>query len=336
MGRTIFFENGQVVWVSPEPGCSYYQVREIINKATVIVSDGKRYDLEDAASIRSIKIPNYKLTTNNVHANDLGVTGYLEYVLRMHAGLLWNAGKYDISMECLEKACLLMPHSTISWQQSDYHCVVKENIELGRFKRAAMWRDWIGKNTKSTEDYARDRFDSVLQSCRYLGTNLIEVYATGPCCEICAKYRNRIYRTSFKNHQFPKFPKDFHFRCTLSFSPFVSGCSEPTFHCKNYVSHSRRPFRDDRTEEEKENYVQWVEMLEKRNSCSMKADLNHLIYYWLKQKFPDDLPKSLSGFSRMRNSNSANYQKLVKKIEAAGYKIPQSLDEVIQFGEENN
>ena len=66
------------------------------------------------------------------------------------------------------------------------------------------------------------------------------------------------------------------------------------------------------------------------------ADLNHIIYYWFKPKFPNDFPKTLNAFSRMRNANSSKYQKLVQLVEEAGYRIPQSLEDVIEIDEKNN
>lgn len=336
MGVRVFFERGQVVKMLPEPNSSYYEVRDLINQSSDIVSDGVSYDLSSKDSIYSIAVPNYTRFHKNRNAEDLGVTGYLEYVLRMHAGWLWNNGNYDLSNACLGKACQLMLYSTIGWQRKDYYRIVKQNIELGRFKKAKEWKDWIEKYTPSFDDLIMENYKRTLSSCSYLNTDLVEVGNLAGLCSTCAKYRNRIYSISGKTRKFPKFPRDFHFGCGLSISPFVDGVNEPTFKCISCVLHSWRPFRDDRTQQEKENYEMRMEQISKLDSSNQAADLNHIIYYWFKPKFPNDFPKSLSGFSRMRNSNSANYQKLIKKIESAGYKIPESLEEVVQWDEQNN
>lgn len=59
-----------------------------------------------------------------------------------------------------------------------------------------------------------------------------------------------------------------------------------------------------------------------------EKELNRIIFKWLQKNLPDDCPKSISGFQRMRNANSKNYQALVAKAEAAGFVFPTSLEEV--------
>lgn len=333
MDVTVHFEHGQVTKMVPPPLGSYYDSRELINHATHIVSDGIKYDLSDPNSIHAIQVPEYLDINSNPVSSELGATGYLEYVLRMHSGFLWNKGEYNLSVTCLRQACLLMLYSPLGWQKKDYYRIVNSFIELGRFKKAKEWKDWIEKHVPSEEDFALDAFRSILDSCKFLGTDLVEVGDLGACCAICAKYRKRIYSLSGADKRFPKFPKDFHFQCGLNISAFCDGISEPTFNCKNYVLYSRRPFRDDRTVEEKEHYTMRIEAIESAQAKACRADLNHIIYYWFKPKFPEDFPKTLSGFSRMRNSNSPKYQKLIQKIEAAGYEIPKSLEDVARWDE---
>lgn len=336
MSSVVYYEHGQVVRISPEPNTSYYEVRGIINEATSIFSDGIYYDLTDRHSIYSIAVPKYTYTHGNLHAQDLGVTGYLDYVLRMHAGLLWTGGNYKLAMACLEKACQLMLYSTIGWQRRDFYRVVKWYIELGRFKKAQDWKEWIDSNTTDPADYAKAAFEETVASCKYLDTDFVEVGDFDACCETCAKYRKRIYSLSGKSRKFPAFPSDFHFQCGLPTSPFVLGVSEPSFRCIGYALYSNRPFRDDRSKVEKENYTARMERLKKEQHDIHEADLNHIIYHWFKPIFPNDFPKSLGGFSRMRNSNSKNYQKLIEKVQSAGYRIPSSLEEVAEWDIENN
>lgn len=64
-----------------------------------------------------------------------------------------------------------------------------------------------------------------------------------------------------------------------------------------------------------------------------KRAINRAIFEWMQKHLPDDCPKSISGFSRMRNSNSKNYQALVKKAEAAGFVFPQTLEDVAKWPE---
>lgn len=335
MGVTVHFKGGQVVKIHPEPHKSYYEVRDIINSADTIVSDGVKYNLNDIESIRAITVPDYSYSHPNLHAQDLGVTGCLEYVLRMHAGKLWDEFKYGLALACLGKACQLMLYSTIGWARKDYYRIVYWELELGRIKKANEWKAWIEKYTPSFDDVCKESFEEKLESCRYLETDLVETASDMPCCENCAKYTGRILSLSGKDKRFFKFPADFHYRC-LHIYPFVEDVMEPQFKVSDYIAYSRRPLIDERTPEEKQRYEDWVEIIRKDEDFTIEPNLNHIIYYWFKPKFPDDFPKSLSGFSRMRNSNSKNYQKLMSKIADSGCWIPETIDDVIAWDEENN
>lgn len=44
-------------------------------------------------------------------------------------------------------------------------------------------------------------------------------------------------------------------------------------------------------------------------------------YYWLLENTPDVAPKSFSGYRRMKNNNSTNYQKLVEIVKSKGKNI---------------
>lgn len=336
MSVTVFYEHGQVVGMRPAPKDSYYEARELINDATMIVSDGVRYDLSDVNSIHSIPVPDYLVVNSHPVSSDMGVTGYLDYVLRMHAARLWNGGEYNLSISCLRQACLLMLYSPIAWQQKDYYRIVNSFVSLGRFKKAVEWKRWIETNVPSSDDLPHESFQRTLDSCSELDTDLVEVDCNGPCCSICAKYRNRIYSLSGRDRRFPRFPQDFHFGCVMNEGPFIDGVMEPSFDCRNYVRYSNRPFVDDRTLREKQAYADWQERLSSERNRERAADLNRIAYYWLKSAFPYDAPKSLSAFSKMRNTNSQKYQALVQKVEAAGYKIPGSLEEAAKWDKENS
>jgi hypothetical protein len=333
LGLKVFFENGQVVFTVPDIGDSYYERRELINEADIIVSDGIEYDLTNRDSIYSIKIPEYVYQHKNKRAQELGVTGYLEYILRMHSGLLWAQKKYDLAIPCLAKATQLMLYSTIGWSRKDFYRIVNWNIALGRFKKAKEWKEWIERNTKSDKDIIEESFSDVLQSCASLKTDLVEVGDVRACCGICAKYRKRIYSLTGKNKRFPKFPKDFCGECGLHVSPFVYGVMEPSFDSKHYILYSWRPFRDDRTELEKQNHIDKLAMIEQMEKKERISKLNHIIYYFFQPKFSDIFPKTVSAFSRMRNANTDKYQKIVIAIEGAGYKIPESLEEAADLEE---
>lgn len=81
---------------------------------------------------------------------------------------------------------------------------------------------------------------------------------------------------------------------------------------------SWRPFVDDRDEDEIEVYNE----LQRRIRNDKERRLNHSIYYRVRYLLPDLCPKSLSGFTRMKNQNSAKYQKLVEELSGLGFTIP--------------
>lgn len=344
---TVYYAYGHVLKVFPPPPGSYYENRDIINAATFIVSDGVAYDLTDKKSIYSIKVPNYHIYAPHKIGEELGVTGYLEYVLRMHSGLCWNVGEYDIAIACLEKATELMKYSTMGWPPKDFFRIVNELNDLGQFKKASKWKDWIERNVPGSlsalipiatsvdlrEPLTAQERKKLLDECRYLETDLVEVGGSGVCCEVCAKYRNRIYTLTGKDTRFPRLPKDFHKSCGLSIHPYIWGVSEPTFSCPDPMAYSNRPFVDDRTEGEKENRAEWLQKITKQPEVLREPSLARIIYYRLKKVLPNDAPKSVSGFSRMRNANSKNYQALVKKAEAAGFVFPQTLEDVKNWPE---
>lgn len=330
---TVYYAYGHVLEVFPPPPGSYYENRDIINAATFIVSDGVAYDLTDKKSIYSIKVPNYHIYAPHKVGEELGVTGYLEYVLRMHSGLCWNSGEYDIAIACLEKATQLMKYSTMGWPKKEFYRIVNHLHDLGKFKKAKEWEEWIDKNIPTIEEIVSE---NVSKSCEILDTDLVIVEDhCHMCCEMCAKYRKRVYSTAGKDFRFPRFPKNLHLECGLSIHPFVYGVNEPSsFTCKDIIAYSNRPFEDDRTPEEIKRHNEMMEKRENEARKEREAKLSKIIYCKLRAVLPpEDCPKSISGFSRMRNANSKNYQALVKKAEAAGFKFPETLEEVAQWPE---
>ena len=233
------------------------------------------------------------------------------------------------------------------WPPKDFFRIVNELNDLGWFKKANKWKEWIIQNIPGAssalipitttielrEPLTLQEKNMLFEECTYFETDLVEVSDSGICCEICAKYRNRIYTLTGRDPRFPKLPKDFHKSCGLSIDPYIWGVHKPTFSCSDPIAYSNRPFVDDRTEKEKENRAIWLQKLNQQPEVIREPSLNRIIYYRLKRFFPADAPKSLSGFSRMRNANSKNYQALVKKAEAAGFVFPQTLDDVAKWPE---
>lgn len=79
-----------------------------------------------------------------------------------------------------------------------------------------------------------------------------------------------------------------------------------------YPPLDRSDFPDD------ESYSTWKKnVMIAEHERLRKKKLRHE-YYWLEEFLPDLCPKSLSGYSRMKNSNSKSYQKIVQEAEKMG------------------
>lgn len=339
----VFFKNGHVDRLQPEPDCEYSdpEIREKINESTTIISDGTFYNLEDINSIRSIEIPKYDTDGLSDKAISLGVTGCLEYVLRMHAGICWDSGEYEISICCLEKAMFLMKESSVKWMEDDYKRIVYYLLKLRKYKSAKKWIDWINENIPNEIER---QTKNILNMCRDSNTDYIQVgYSSSyGCCEQCAKYRKRIYSISGNDKRFPLFPKDHIWCATVYLTQYTLG-SYITFSDGEYsidwaIKKSNRPYIDDRTDDERKSYEDMrfttKEMERKKKEKTeheKEVEVSRAIYLKLQEMFPDRAPKSLSGFSRMRNTNSKKYQELKEEAEKMGFVFPTTLEEILEW-----
>ena len=81
-GYIVHFQHGKVYRVSP-PIPPDADLRDYTYNARYIVSDGKRYDLEDRQSVLSIEIPDYLPPDASIESP----TVYLEYILQRKCAL---------------------------------------------------------------------------------------------------------------------------------------------------------------------------------------------------------------------------------------------------------
>ena len=325
--RIVYFIGGHVDHVSPTFNGDLYENRDIVYEADYIVSDGIPYSLIDVDSIRSIVIPNFEESSSLV--SGLGATGSLDYDLRMRAGRYWNNGQYALSIACLEKATEMMPYSGMIWKENDYYRIVNYLIDLGYTGKAQIWKNWIERNVPNAEYYQKQDLQRTFDLCNQLRTDFVYVKDIRGCnCEKCAKYRNRVYRIRGFDLRFPKFPKDYHLGCGLITSTYIPGVDNP-FTCENIILYSNRPFRDDRSAEEKKDYEDWAKRCDEALQIFIREpNVTRTAYYLLKTAFPDEAPKSVGGFTRMKNANSKRYQSLIKKADAEGLKLPETIEDL--------
>lgn len=274
------------------------------------------YDFNSIKGINSIPVPCEEV-------NGDSPTGRVEYYLRGKCFIDHrNAGNVDLAIACLKKAQQLMFISDMIWKRSDFMPLVKYLHELGRHREADAELEEIEEFFQSRDkQIMQENNDILFASLASLETDLVIVECFGVCCSKCAMYRNRVYSMTGKDKRFPQFPDDFDYECGMRPSPFIEGVSEPSFECKNIIKYSNRPFVDDRTQEEVERYNNWHALMEEAKEKEIKKAQAQKEYFWLQENLPNICPKSLSGYSRMKNANTENYQKLVKAAAELGKKL---------------
>lgn len=162
-----------------------------------------------------------------------------------------------------------------------------------------------------------------ISSIKKWGRNEDTVFFTASqCCSVCCIYDRRVFSIYGNDNRFPnlgdmpdflleqKCPKcGYHFGYTIYFSSI-----QDKRKLNRDIIFSNRPFIDDSDEET----LRFRKEAEKQR---IKLDLEEQEYDWLSKNLSEIAPKSLSGYRRMKHSNSKNYQKLVEKAKEQGYKI---------------
>lgn len=155
----------------------------------------------------------------------------------------------------------------------------------------------------------------------FYGSDLIESNETHFVCVECAKYTKRWFSEYGKNTKYPKLPDYFkqhiqgHEECAIRFCPVLDNVSRPTWEYEgDFIDFCNRAFIDERTQDEKNAFDNYI--AEKNRKITIKRE-----YEQICKTFPDYAPKSLGGYSRMKNLNSENYQKIKKLAEENGIEI---------------
>ena len=276
----------------------------------------QKYDLSTVEGINSIPLPTKKSPSTD------SVTSTLDYYLIRKAGIYENSNQPDLAIACYKKANEIMSMSSFIYPKERYLCLPRYLRKLRRFDEARIEEDKIERYF-ANNNLREQLLQKVFSDAKLLNTDLVEAAYSPVCCSECAKYRNRIYSISGKDKRFPKLPDillDISHDCNITLFTFIYGYS--SFYNKNGrsvnpIEHSNRAFIDDRTPEEKEAYKNRLTTLKKQKA----KELNSKEYDWILEHMPEDCPKSLSGYTRMKNSNSDNYKKLVLKAKEKGFII---------------
>ena len=104
-------------------------IRKVGTMPDIWFSDRVKYDLENLDDLRCIPIPAF---TNIDIMHGYGITGSLEYVLRMKAGNLRRKGLLKESNSILERIHLFMGAADNGYQEKDFliysHLLLKKDI----------------------------------------------------------------------------------------------------------------------------------------------------------------------------------------------------------------
>lgn len=261
------------------------------------------YNLDCTEGIYAI--PNYQDILK--YANNGSLADSILGVLQRKATEHSQNGNTELAIACLEKSFYIMLNSNYIWGDYAYRYIkyLKNDRQFDKARHVEkLLKNWDFKN----------RIPNYIVEAKKMNTDLVEANYPINCDSLTAKYRGRIFCISGKDKRFPLLSNEVAL-CSLQFRPFIYGITKP-HHCNfgSEIAFSNRPFLDDRSEKEISIYNQ--KLLKRKSSADDEDD-----YYWIYEHIPELAPKSLSGYVRMKKSNSKNYQKIIETANEIGYKI---------------
>ena len=267
------------------------------------------YKMETLEDINNIPVPTSKFKYN------CDFTESIEYVLQRKATQFKKAGQMDLAIACLKKSNEIMPFAPMMYTPKDYERLDEYLKLAGRFDEARNTHDNV-QSILSVQSRSITENQLKLSDL----SDYIEVHRLNRACPECAKYHDRIYSKNGTNgfpdaKIFLEYINSKSCRCCITFFPLFYGISESTLSQRNNaVAYSNRPFVDDRTPQEREQYEEYIKKIE-------SDEKDRRDYDWIREHLPNVAPKSYGGYRNMKNKNSANYQKLVLIAKEKGYLI---------------
>ena len=308
---TAYFKNGNLYKVTPYTRVPLNYVAGYANKARYIVSDSKKYDLTKIESVNSI--PNPKGDADS----EIGVTGTLAYILKMHP----ETDDINLDVAILDKALSLMDHSFFDHNIDTYLQLPKMLYRRGKFELGNEKLSKIltsAKCAQKNNSFNRSVLERVLIDAKKTYDNdLIEIPALNTSCGECAKYQGRVYSAYGEDKRFPILPKHIlesgciHNGCRHTFMSYFyyEGAKIEVYDDmgniveKDVIEYSNRPFEDNRTETEKNRYLKLPKPTMGFGEEERKL-LNFRQYCLIKYNDPDSAPKSFSAYMRKLNKQN--------------------------------
>ncbi len=319
-----YFNDGILFDVKPRnKSISLYEDRGIAYKARYIISDGKKYDLENAESVKSIQIPTF-----NAMLGMQSPTFDLGYILKIRVGVEYRP---ELTVPLAYKTASLMMTSPFGWGKKDFYRLVIQLWSVGENYYADYLLDQLKKALPfvAAEDEIKcnqkEYFDRQLQFGNEFNQNLIQIGFLGSTCSQCAPYQNRIYSIDGSDKRFPVLPKfiwnNKGLHCgnsihTLSYyegKTMTKYCYDKNGNFKSVevdaIKYSNRPFVDDRSENEKANFESHTEKERKRKEYEAKYySREHWIeeyklrveYHNIVLLLGERAPKNFNAYKRMK------------------------------------
>nr|DAM17415.1 MAG TPA: minor capsid protein [Caudoviricetes sp.] len=299
------YKNGVIYAVSGFSKNSLYEHRKIYYTANIIISDGKVYNLNDVESCKTLVVPKFAFQNGGLPK----VTEDLSYVLLMYVCKLENI---KISKILVPITYNMMKASPVGYTRKDFMRLVIK-----------LWKDgWLddGDKLKAQIDNKNDvteqeQTNDILKRAKLFNTDLVECSVHFATCSECAKLQGRVYSISGKSEKYPKLPDSvlkyggFHKGCRHVFFPVIEGCFSMSKYSTDRaelvevdpVLYSNRPFVDDRTEKDKEEYEHYI--IKKQNDIDYeKMQRKYYEYKHICTGKPVSLKKymQIMGFKRIK------------------------------------
>jgi hypothetical protein len=142
------------------------------------------------------------------------------------------------------------------------------------------------------------------------GYDLVKMSSHPTTCPVCAALQGRVYSISGNDKRFPPLSSahrgqyaNVHPNCRHVLMPYVERFND----VEKDMTFSNRPFKLNKEDEKKLDSYNKIQA-EKRK---LRAD--RLLWEKYNMKLPDDTPKTLSGFRRMKNAESPKWKNLKAK-----------------------
>lgn len=164
---------------------------------------------------------------------------------------------------------------------------------------------------RSTPREAQNK--GMLNQLTNLGYDLVKMSSHATSCPICASLQGRVYSISGQDTRYPKLSvayagehANIHPRCRHVLMPYIPALADNPDNDKEF---SNRSFNvDDENKRKFDTYNQ-----QQKEKAKLRADRIQWENY--KLVLPNETPKTLSGFRRMKNANSEKYQQLQKSYK---------------------